>query len=119
MNAIDLCQNFSKLQTRKSVSLVSLAAFIALVGCSKEEPRLGDVIRDQGVELAGIGDQWTEGNELIDEGRDQVEQGQDMINEGERLLETGKDNITRGQQGKQQAELTYRQKTGRELPVIQ
>jgi len=108
-----------KVDRKIGVLLPLMVVLVSLAGCGKSEPKLGDAIREQGIGLADIGDQWTEGDELVVEGRDQIERGQDMINEGERLLETGRDNVNRGQQAKQQAELTYREKTGRELPVIQ
>ena len=117
MNAVYRCWAMTDMKRNSRIFLASMAAMSVLAGCSSSEPKLGDAIRAQGVELAAIGDQWTEGDDLIDEGRDQVERGQDMINEGEGLIETGRDNIKRGQQAKQQAELSYRQKTGQELPV--
>jgi|GEM_PF-3707231 len=119
MNADGLYQAKHKLACKSGILLISIVALVALAGCGKSEPKLGDVIHDQGIELAEIGDQWTEGSELIDEGRDQIEEGQDMINEGQSLLETGNDNVKRGKQAKEQAELSYRQKTGQELPNIQ
>lgn len=119
MNAATSCRPANRLQLKSGVLLASMAVLITLAGCSKSEPTLGDTIRAQGIGLAEIGEQWSEGNDMLDEGRDQIEQGQDMINEGESLLETGKDNVKRGQQAKQQAEVSYREKTGRDLPIIQ
>jgi len=119
MNAKKLCGFTLGLTARPGRFLVSAMAVAVLAACSSNEPKLGDLIRDQGVELADIGEQWTEGNELIDEGRDQIDQGQDMISEGEDLIETGEDNIERGQLAKEQAEVSYREKTGRDLPIIE
>lgn len=104
-------------------ALAVLLLTASLAACSSK-PRLGDTIRSQGVELAAIGDRWSEGDDLVDNGREQIEDGQDMvakgnkmIAKGEKLLEKGRDNVTRGQQMKQQAESTYRTRTGQELPV--
>ncbi len=119
MNSGNILHATSRPKYKLGLLAVSILTLVMVAGCSKTEPKLGDVIRDQGVELATIGDQWTEGSGLIEEGRDQIDQGQDMISEGERLLETGRDNVKRGEQAKQQAELTYREKTGQELPITQ
>lgn len=108
----------NKVRLKTYMLLASLPILTALAGCSSSEPTLGDIIREQGAGLAAIGDQWADGNERLEEGRYQIEQGQDMIDEGERLLAAGNDNVRTGQQAKLQAEQSYREKTGRDLPLI-
>lgn len=111
-------RSLNKMRLKPTMLLVSMPILTALAGCSSNEPTLGDIIREQGTGLAAIGDQWAEGHERLEEGRFQIEQGQEMINEGESLLATGNDNVRTGQQAKQQAEQNYRERTGRELPII-
>lgn len=118
--------SFDKSTLRLTPLTGALAALLLVssLGACSSTPTLGDSIRAQGAELATIGDQWSEGNDLIEEGREQIEDGQDMVAKGKRLIskgealaEKGEDNVQRGQEMKRGAEATYRQKTGRELPT--
>lgn len=103
--------------------VIAASMLVVSLGACSSTPTLGDSMRAQGVELASIGDQWSKGDDLIDEGREQIEDGQDMvargkklISKGEALAEQGQDNVQRGQEIKRGAEAAYREKTGRELP---
>ena len=95
--------------------LVSI--MLAFLGGCSSTPSLGDAMRAQGVELAAIGEQWTEGDDLVDEGEEQIEDGRAMIEDGKELVSQGEANIREGQDLKRTAELTYRNKTGKELPT--
>ena len=97
-------------------ALLALLLIAALGACSSG-PSLGEAMRAQGVELAAIGDQWTEGDELVEEGQEQVEDGQTMIKKGRKLADQGEANIERGEKMRRMAEASYRDKTGRDLPV--
>jgi hypothetical protein len=90
---------------------------VAALGACSTGPSLGEAMRAQGVELAAIGDQWTEGDELVEEGQEQVEDGQAMIKKGNKLVDKGEANIERGEQMRRTAEGSYRDKTGKDLPI--
>ena len=105
------------------IALTVLLLVASLAACSSK-PRLGETIRSQGAELAAIGDQWTEGDDLITEGQEQIDDGQGMIskgkkliNKGENLVDEGRDNVKHGEKMKQQAVSNYRQRTGLELSI--
>jgi len=105
-------------------SAILALIMVAALGACSSAPSLGDAMRAQGVELAAIGDQWTEGDALIDEGEDQIEDGKTMIAEGRELIDDGEDlvdegevNIREGQDLRRTAEVTYNNKTGKELPT--
>lgn len=107
-----------------STAIVALLLVAALGACSSSTPSLGDAMRTQGVELAAIGDQWTEGDKLIGDGEEQIEtgkamieEGKELINDGEDLVDQGEVNIREGQDLRRTAELTYRNKTGKDLPT--
>jgi hypothetical protein len=97
-------------------ALIALILLAALSACSSG-PSLGEAMRAQGVELAAIGDQWTEGDGLVEEGQEQVEDGEAMIKKGRKLVEKGEANIERGEKMRRTAEASYRDKTGKDPPT--
>lgn len=104
-----------RMSTFSGPLLVSI--MLAFLGGCSSTPSLGDAMRAQGVELAAIGEQWSEGDDLLEEGEEQLEDGRTMIEEGKELVSQGEANIREGQDLKRTAELTYRNKTGKELPT--
>ncbi len=104
--------------------MVALLLVSALSACSSKTPTLGETMRNQGIELAAIGDQWTEGDMLVSEGEQQlddgkamIEDGRELMNDGDGLVDQGEANIRKGQNLKRTAEVAFRDKTGRDLPT--
>lgn len=83
---------------------------IGLTACATDrEPTYGERIQDEGSSLKAVGEQWSEGEELVKKGEERLEDGQNRIREGERMIEEGRDMIKEGTELMRDAKLTYEQ----------
>jgi hypothetical protein len=101
--------------TRPSPVSVAMVLML-LAGCSQEST-LGTQMVAEGSGIAAIGDRWTEGDKLVQQGRSEIERGNEMIAEGRQLVRSGEANVQRGESMKAEAEADYQAQTGSELPV--
>ncbi len=80
---------------------------VILPGCSTQ-PTLGERMMNQGSGTAGIGEQWSAGNEKVQKGEKLTKQGQELSEDARKDLREGEDKIIEGQklitEGKKQME---------------
>lgn len=97
--------------------LVLVIVCIGLASCATDrEPTYGERIQDEGSSLKAVGEQWSEGEELVTKGEKRLKDGQDRLNEGERMIEEGRDMINEGTELMRDAKLSYEQWDGRSSP---
>lgn len=106
--------------------LLAMATGVSACSSSPETPSFGEHVAAQSGEVARIGENWTEGEELILKGQELVEDGRDAVDDGERLVRKGEKKmsagrsdiskgermIAKGERMKREAEQAYRMRGG-------
>ncbi|MDT8406251.1 MAG: hypothetical protein RQ715_03270 [Methylococcales bacterium] len=86
--------------TIKHSPLVKLAlnatTVVLLTACAAASKSPGDLMIDQGGDMAGIGEQWNQGTALIQEGRRALKEGQNLVDAGHRKVAEGQAKISKG-----------------------
>ncbi len=107
----------SNIAMNNSVKILAVLILPMLaMGCAKKST-LGSAISAQGAEIASIGANWDEGDELLETGQEQIDEGNAMISKGRKLIKEGENNLLLGAKMKTDAETAYKARTGQELPV--
>lgn len=89
-------------------ALILVIVCIGLAACAtNREPTYGERIQEEGSSLKAVGEQWSEGEALVEKGEERLKAGQDRIREGERMIEEGRDMINEGTELMRDAKLSY------------
>ncbi|WP_316015767.1 hypothetical protein [Roseobacter sp. HKCCA0434] len=90
---------------------IPLATALTLAACASgpDEDTFGGQLQLQGGAVAGIGEQWSEGAEMIARGEALVESGEDDRNRGRRLVRSGENDIDRGRDLQRRGERMQRE----------
>ena len=83
----------------KATSIALAVLVTALAGCaSPPDPNsFGGKLAQEGGAVAAIGQDWTDAQERIAEGRDLIETGEKRVDRGENQIEKGRKAINRGE----------------------
>jgi hypothetical protein len=88
----------------KTTSLLA-GLLTTIVSCGTNPPTLGEKIIKQGQSMSAVGEQWVEGEKMINKGEKMIKQGEEQIEEGRQL-------ITKGRAMMKESEEIYKQRGG-------
>ena len=107
----------------KAQTILAISSLILLNACTNKEATFGDKLLGRGDEIHKIGEQWSEGNNLIKEGSELVQSGRkdidtggSLISKGQSKIQNGEALITKGNLLKANSEASYKKRA--EHPIM-
>lgn len=82
----------------KTSAFAGAALILAACSGGPDETTFGGQLELQGGAVAQIGENWTEGAELMVNGAELIEEGEDDLARGRRLVRSGESDIDRGRE---------------------